>query len=195
MAVSSDNNQGEVAAHRGTAQDGATPHRSAAGGAPGTLESSGLLKPAAEQGHCRRRNHGEPEQPLPAQGVSHPSYHGNEAGSGPPPGRNQRDGFGPIAAEGLLGRDYATDRAGARKQRPTEGEQCHEPPVAGAERRNGGDCQSKGCATQHDPPAAKAIGQPGQGQAAQGGQPDDPEANPQDGERQADLGGDRRRTR
>jgi hypothetical protein len=39
---------------------------------------------------------------------------------------------------------------------------------------------------------AEAIGQPGQGQAAEGSQPDGPEARPQDGERQTDLGGDRR---
>ena len=167
--------------------------RRAAGRAPDPLEPVGLLEAPAEQRQRRQRDQHQPEQAAPAQrGAGHPPHDRDEAGSATPGGRHQGDGLGPVAASGLLSRDHPADRVRACQQRPTEGEQGHEPPVAGAERGQGGDRQPERRAAQHDPPPADPIGQGGQGQAAQRGQPDDPEPDAEDREGQPDLCGNRR---
>ncbi len=167
--------------------------RRAAGRAPDPLEPVGLLEAPAEQRQRRQRDQRQPEQAPPAErGAGHPPHDRDEAGPATPGGRHQGDGLGPVAAAGLLGRDHPADGVRARQQRPAQGEQGHEPPVARAERGQGGDRQPERRAAQHHPPPADPVGQGGQGQAAQGGQPDDPEPDAEDRERQPDLRGDRR---
>src|SRR5215218_188551 len=158
-------------------------------GGPEPLVAVGLLQPAGEQGRGRQGDEGEGEQAAEPQPVAgHPPDQRGQAGADAVAGGQQADRLGPVAAVGLLGGDHAGDGVGGREHRPAQGEQGHEPPVAGAQGGQGGDGQAAGHAGQQQPPAAVAVGQGGQGQAGQRGQADDGQADPQGGAGEPDPG-------
>ena len=155
-------------------------------------EATRFHQPPPEHEDRPQRDDRQREQPPEPEGpVPEAVDDGGQPGPHAVPRGDQRDGLGAVRGPGLLGRAHLGHGIGGAEQGTTQGEDDDEPPVPGTGRRQDGEPEAHGARGHQQGTAPEPVGQGRQGQAAQGGEAEDGETDPELGAREAGLIGDR----